>query len=76
MIWIIYILSVAYCLYKLAKRHQKNDLGGGIGTSPGLDTLMVVLLAPILAVIDVSLTWIRIYKEAEEARRRNTNTRV
>jgi len=76
MIWIIYILSVAYCLYKLAKRHQKNDLGGGIGTSPGLDTLMVVLLAPILAVIDVSLTWIRIYKEAEEVRRRNTNTRV
>ena len=76
MIWIIYILSVTYCLYKLAKRHQKNDLGGGIGTSPGLDTLMVVLLAPILAVIDVSLTWIRIYKEAEEARRRNTNTRV
>jgi hypothetical protein len=37
---------------------------------------MVVLLAPVLAVIDVSLTWIRIYKEAEEARRRNTNTRV
>jgi hypothetical protein len=39
MIWIIYIISVVYCLYKLGKRHQKNDLGGGIGTSPGLDTI-------------------------------------
>jgi hypothetical protein len=28
-------------------------------------------LGPLLAVIDISLTWIRIYKEAEEARRRN-----
>jgi hypothetical protein len=76
MIWIIYLLSIVYCIYQLNKRYQKNDLGGSIGMSPGLDTLMVVLLAPILAVIDVSLTWIRVYKEAEEARRRNTNTRV
>jgi hypothetical protein len=76
MVWIIYIVSVIYCLYKLGKRHQKNDLGGGIGTSPGLDTIMVVLLAPFLTLVDVSLTWIRIYREAEEARRRNTNTRV
>ena len=76
MIWIIYILSVVYCLYKLAKRHQKNDLGGSIGTSPGLDTIMVVVLAPFLTLVDVSLTWIRIYKEAEEARRRSNNTFV
>jgi hypothetical protein len=76
MFWIIYLLSAAYCIYKLNKRYQKTDLGGGIGISPGLDTIMVVVLAPILAVVDVSLTWIRIYKEGEEARRRNTNTRV
>jgi hypothetical protein len=30
-------------------------------------------LGPLLAVIDISLTWIRIYKEAEEARRRAEN---
>lgn len=76
MIWIIYIASMIYCLHKLMKRHQKNDLGGGIGISPGLDTLMVVILAPFLTLVDVSLTWIRIYKEAEEARRRNNNTLV
>ncbi len=42
-----------------------------IGVSPGLDAIMVVILAPALAVVDLSLTWIRLYKEAEEARRRN-----
>jgi hypothetical protein len=76
MFWIIYLLSAAYCIYQLNKRYQKTDLGGGIGVSPGLDTIMVVLLAPLLTLVDVSLTWIRIYREAEEARRRNTNTRV
>ena len=76
MFWIIYLASVAYCLYQLSKRYNKTNLGGGIGMSPGLDSIMVVLLAPLLAIVDVSLTWIRIYKEAEEARRKNTNTRV
>jgi hypothetical protein len=76
MFLIIYIFSAIYCIYKLNKRYQKTDLGGGIGVSPGLDTIMVVLLAPFLMVVDVALSWIRIYKEAEEARRRNTNTRV
>jgi len=48
-----------------------------IGVSPGLDAIMVVILAPALAIVDLSLTWIRIYREAEEARRRqNKNERV
>jgi hypothetical protein len=33
---------------------------------------MVMVMAWILAPIDVSLTWIRWYKEAEEARRRSS----
>ena len=41
---------------------------GGLGINPGLDTLAVLFLAPVLMVVDVTLTWIRIYKEAEEAR--------
>jgi hypothetical protein len=40
-----------------------------IGLSPGLDAIMVVIMAWILAPVDVSLTWIRWYKDAEEARR-------
>jgi hypothetical protein len=45
-----------------------------IGLSPGLDSIMVMMMAWILAPIDVSLTWIRWYKKAEEARRRQSNT--
>ena len=44
-----------------------------IGYSQGLEVIMVIFLGPLLAVIDISLTWIRIYKDAEEARRRGNN---
>jgi hypothetical protein len=41
-------------------------------SSPELDAIMVLVMAWILAPIDVSLTWIRMVKEGEEARiRRN-----
>ena len=72
--WIagLYIASMIYCIIKLQKRYQNLDLGGGIGMSPGLDIIMVVLLAPFLTIVDVSLTWIRLYKEAEQARRNKT----
>ena len=47
-----------------------------IGVTPGLDAIMVVVMAPALAVVDLSLTWIRMYKEAEEARRRSEERKV
>jgi hypothetical protein len=37
---------------------------------------MVLFLAPVLAVVDVTLTWIRLYKEAEEARRNQSKMDV
>ena len=64
-----YILCIFYCLYRLIKRYQQIQNPGMIGVSPGLDMIMVLMLAPILAIVDVSLTWIRLYKEAEEAKR-------
>ena len=73
MFWTIYIVSVIYCFYQLVKRYNATNLrGGGLDATPGLDGIMVLFLAPVLAVVDVTLTWIRLYKEAEEARRRNT----
>ena len=71
MFWIFYLLCATYCIIKLQKTYKNRSLDGVIGVSPGLDTIMVVMLSPILAVIDISLTWIRIYKDAEEARRRS-----
>ena len=72
MFWTIYAVSVIYCFYQLVKRYNATNLrGGGLDSAPGLDAVMVLFIAPILAVVDVTLTWIRLYKEAEEARRRN-----
>ena len=72
MFWTIYAVSVIYCFYQLVKRYRVTDLrGGGLDSAPGLDAVMVLFIAPVLAVVDVTLTWIRLYKEAEEARRRN-----
>jgi hypothetical protein len=44
---------------------------GGLGIAPGLDSIALVLMCWILAPVDITLTWIRLYKEAEEARRNN-----
>jgi len=36
-----------------------------------LDVIMVLVMAWVLAPVDISLTWIRWYKEAEDARRQD-----
>ena len=46
---------------------------GGLGVTPALDSIMVLFIGPFLAPVDFFLTWVRLYKEAEEARRRNSN---
>ena len=70
---IVWVLCAIYCLYKLYKRSKMSSYDGVIGYSPGLEVIMVIMIGPLLAIIDISLTWIRIYKEAEEARRRAEN---
>ena len=63
-----YIICVAYCFYQLFSKLDKRYDGSITAQSPELDTIMVIVMAWILAPIDVSLTWIRWYKEAEQAR--------
>lgn len=65
-----YIICVIYCFYQLFVKLNHRYDSGPSGNSPELDTIMVIMMAWVLAPIDVSLTWIRWYKEAEEARRR------
>ena len=64
-----YVICIAYCFYKLFIKYQKNYNDGMIGLSPGLDAIMVVIMAGILAPIDISLTWIEIVKEANQAKK-------
>jgi hypothetical protein len=51
------------------KKWNRDVLDGGLGISPGLDSVALLLMCWVLAPVDITLTWIRIYKEAEEARR-------
>ena len=73
MFWTYYVICVIYCFYQLFKNYNKRYSNDPMGGSPELDTIMVVVMAWILAPIDVSLTWIRWYKQAEQARRRQFN---
>jgi len=60
-----YVICVIYCFYQLNVKYKQR---GVEYSSPELDALMVLVMAWILAPIDVSLTWIRMVKEGEEAR--------
>jgi hypothetical protein len=72
MFFAYYIICIIYCFYQLFKNLNKRYDGSLTANSPELDTIMIIVMAWILAPIDVSLTWIRWYKEAEQARRRQT----
>jgi len=53
------------------RKWNRDVRAGGLGITPGLDTMAILIMAWALAPVDIALTWIRLYKEAEEARRDN-----
>ena len=61
---LIYIISVIYCVYKMYKSYSKLD--DPLYTSPGLDTLAILVMAPVLMAVDVSMTWVRLYRERKQ----------
>ena len=69
-----YIICIIYCFYQLNKKYKTRGVGYGI--SPEMDAIMVVVMAWILAPVDVSLTWIKWYKEAEQARINQTKFNI
>jgi len=68
-----YIICVIYCFYQLFVKLNHRYDNTPTGNSPELDSIMVLMMAWILAPIDVSLTWIRWYREAEQARINQNN---
>ena len=65
MIWYIYIISIAYCIWRMSKSYKKAfGENNPIGPTPGLETIFILCFAPVLAVVDITLTWIRKVKEA------------
>ena len=73
-LFIYYVICVVYCFYQLNKKYKQRGID--YGTSPEMDSIMVLIMAWVLAPVDASLTWIRMVKEAEEARIRNSKFEI
>ncbi len=69
-----YLLTLAYCIFMQARKWNRDVRAGGLGISPGLDSLALLIMCWILAPVDIFLTWVRVYREAEEARRKHADT--
>ena len=65
-----YLVTLLYCVIMQARRWTREVRAGGLGISPGLDTIALLMMCWALAPIDIFLTWVRVYKEADEARKR------
>jgi hypothetical protein len=51
------------------RKWNRDIMAGGLGISPGLDSMALLIMCWVLAPVDIFLTWVRLYREAEEARR-------
>ena len=61
----IYLISVLYCVVKMYKSYRvKHE--DPLYATPGLETLSILIMAPVLMAVDVSATWIRKYREYKE----------
>jgi hypothetical protein len=69
-----YLLTLVYCIVMSARKWNRDVRAGGLGITPGLDTMAILLMCWALAPVDIFLTWMRVYKEAEEARRKHADT--
>ena len=65
-----YVICLIYCFYQLNVKYKTRGIEYA---SPEMDAMMVLVMAWVLAPVDVSITWIRMVKKAEEARRRQSS---
>ncbi len=70
--WSYYIVCFIYCVIMSIRKWNRDVMSGGLGISPGLESMGLIIMCWILAPVDVFLTWVRVYKDAEEARRNNS----
>lgn len=67
-----YVICLVYSFIQISRTWSKYTMPGGLGSTPGLDSIMVVLLCWVLAPIDLFLRFVTFYKRADEARIRNS----
>ena len=64
-ITVFYLASVIYCLSKLSKSRINSHVSASHHNSDALDTLMVILLAPFLASMDILFSLINYFKKSK-----------
>ena len=64
--WFLYLVSVAYCMWRIIVSYGKSSHDGVIGPTPGLDFILVVVLAPIYAIVDIVVTIVKYFKEKDD----------
>ena len=74
MFWTYYTVCFIYCIVMSFKKWNRDVRTGGLGITPGMDTMAMLIMCWALAPVDIFLTWMRVYKEAEEARRKHADT--
>ena len=65
MILTIYIISIIYCIFKMYTSYVKRN-EDPLYASPALETLAILVMAPVLMAVDISFTWVRKYKEYKQ----------
>ena len=70
--WSYYVGCFIYCVIMSVRKWNRDVMEGGLGISPGLESIALLMMCWVLAPVDVFLTWVRLYKEAEEVRRNNS----
>jgi len=65
-IWLVWLVSIAYCIYRLSKRYKKSSLDGITGYQPGLDMLAVLVMAPVLMIVDMIVNLYRHFRDEKK----------
>lgn len=65
MIYTIWIISIIYCIAKMYTSYNKKGIDP-VHATPGLETLAILVMAPVLMAVDATLTWVRKFKEYRE----------
>lgn len=60
-----YLASVIYCLAKLSQSRINSHVSAAHYNSDALDTIMVILLAPFLAIMDIIISLIYFFKPSK-----------
>ena len=69
MILAIYIISIIYCVWKMTVSYQRKNEADPTYATPALETLAILVMAPVLMAVDISFTWIRKFKEYKEEKK-------